>query len=365
MRKLFLFFFLFASYNGHAQALLNGLENLFTEPESYIARYTQTAPLIDGIITENSWEKAPWSENFKDIEGSKQPVPAFQTRMKMLWNDTCLFIAAELQEPHIWAMLRNHDDIVFHDNDFEVFIDPDNNTHQYYEIEVNALNTIFDLFMPKPYRNLSGAMINWDLAKLRSGINIKGTLNEATDKDSSWTVEMAIPFRSVLMGNVTGTPREGEIWRINFSRVEWDTEIRDGKYIKKKDPSGRNKPEHNWVWSPQGVINMHFPERWGYLQFTRKESDAAVVFELPYPEKQKKYLWLCYYRQKEYFTKNRRYASSLKDLGIDTPGVTIDNRTNTLQMEATSQQFMATIAEDTVNLISINDEGLIRGLRNR
>src|SRR3712207_6853585 len=33
---------------------------------------------------------------------------------------------------------RQHDAIIYHDNDFEVFIDPDNDTHQYFEIEVNA-----------------------------------------------------------------------------------------------------------------------------------------------------------------------------------------------------------------------------------
>ena len=28
-----------------------------------------------------------------------------------------------------------------------------------------------------------------------------------------------------------------------------------------------NLPEDNWVWSPQGAINMHLPERWGRLRF--------------------------------------------------------------------------------------------------
>jgi hypothetical protein len=141
-----------------AQTPFKGLEHLFTTPESYITHFTSAAPLIDGNINDKAWQKAAWSNDFRDIEGDKQPLPSLQTRMKMLWNDTCLFIAAELQEPHIWATLKQHDEIVFHDNDFEVFIDPDNNTHQYYEIEINALNTIFDLFMSKPYRNGSGAM---------------------------------------------------------------------------------------------------------------------------------------------------------------------------------------------------------------
>jgi hypothetical protein len=209
-------------------------------------------------------------------------------------------------------------------------------------------------------------MINWDQAKLRSAVHIQGTLNRSTDKDRSWTVEMAMPFHSLNLNSSRSAPGEGEIWRINFSRVEWDTEIQDGKYVKSKDSSGRNKPEHNWVWSPQGVINMHYPERWGYLQFTRQiESVPAVVFEMPYPEKQKNYVWLCYYRQKEYSGRNKKYAGSLSELGIDTTGIMIHNHSNRLLMEATSQQFMATITDDDNNAVSINDEGLIRYYKNR
>ena len=155
---------------------------------------------------------------------------------------------------------------------------------------------------------------------------------------------------------------EGEIWRINFSRVEWDAEITEGKYVKIKDPSGKPRPEHNWVWSPQGVINMHFPERWGYLQFTRNTGPTAP-FKMPYQEKQKDPLWLCYYRQKEYLGKNKKYASSLKEIGIDTRSIMIEDNPNTLTMEATGKQFMATITDKQNNAVSINDEGLIRYIK--
>ena len=59
----------------------------------------------------------------------------------MLWDETNLYIAAELTETHIWSTLTRHDTIVFLDNDFEVFIDPDNDTHHYFEIEINAAGT--------------------------------------------------------------------------------------------------------------------------------------------------------------------------------------------------------------------------------
>ena len=49
--------------------------------------------------------------------------------------------------------LTEHDSVIFQDNDFEVFIDPDGDNHNYYEIEINALNTEWDLRLPKPYRD--------------------------------------------------------------------------------------------------------------------------------------------------------------------------------------------------------------------
>jgi hypothetical protein len=350
-------------HGNSANAQFEGKEELFITPKNYTVLFTPVSPGIDGKIDDAVWQKAPWTDYFRDIEGIKKPVPPpLNTRVKMLWNDTCLFIAAEIQEPHVWAYLKDHDAVVYHDNDFEVFIDPDNNTHQYYEMEMNAVNTIFDLFMSKPYRNGSGAMIAYDIAGLRSAVNIQGTLNNSADQDNGWTVEIAIPFHAVTIGNATRVPRDGDLWRIGFSRVEWDTEIKDGKYIKKKDQTGRDLPEHNWVWSPQGLINMHFPERWGYLQFSKKTSgEAPTAFVLPYSEKQKQYLWLVYYKQKDYYQKNGKYAASLADIGI-APDPGIEGQANKLSMEATTRQFMATIVNGT-NAWSINDEGLIQARR--
>ncbi|PLX11896.1 MAG: hypothetical protein C0598_07125 [Marinilabiliales bacterium] len=63
-------------------------------------------------------------------------------------------------------------------------------------------------------------------------------------------------------------PAVGDEWRVNFSRVQWKTEVIDGEYVKVLNEQGL-KPlaEDNWVWSPQGVINMHIPETWGKLKF--------------------------------------------------------------------------------------------------
>ena len=104
-----------------------------------------------------------------DIEGDRRPEPRFRTRMKMLWDDQALYIAAELEEPHVWATLTEHDSVIFHDNDFEVFLDPDGDSHLYAELELNALNTTWDLLLPKPYKDGGKAVDAWEIAGLEDG----------------------------------------------------------------------------------------------------------------------------------------------------------------------------------------------------
>jgi hypothetical protein len=341
-----------------AQSPFAGLQNLFTTPRSYIVHYTKTSPVIDGDINDAVWGQAQWTDDFQDIEGDSQPRPFLKTRLKMLWDDSCIYFAAQIEEPQVWAYLKKRDEIVYHDNDFEIFVNPNNTTHQYFEMEFNAINDILDLYMNKPYRDSGNAMLNWDANGLRSAIKIQGTLNNPADTDKGWTIEIAIPFRAISIGNNLRVPNNATLWRINFSRVEWDTKAVNGKYVKLTNGSGYAKPEHNWVWSAQGVKDMHFPERWGYLQFT-KDNDPQVAFIMPYLEKQKQYLWLVYYREKLWYKQHNVYTLSLKEFGLSRR-VVIDKRKNILKLEATPHQFMALITDDDDKITwTINQDGLI------
>jgi hypothetical protein len=221
-------------------------------PLSYDCYRTATPIVIDGKLDDPAWKKAPWTTDFVDIEGAVKPTPRFRTRAKMLWDNKYLYIAAELQEPNVTATLRKHDSIIFHDNDFEVFIKPLPQTESYYEFEMNAFNTGWDLFLNKPYNENGKPDNSWDIAGLKTAVAIQGTLNNSNDTDQGWTLEIAYPLHAFDSRQTVPPPQPGTVWRINFSRVEWKP---------------GNPKEDNWVWSPQGVINMHVPDRWGYLRF--------------------------------------------------------------------------------------------------
>ena len=329
------------SIYANAQSAFKGLENLFDTPENYVVYHVDHPPVIDGNINEQVWQQVNWTKEFVDIEGRDKPKPPLATKVKMLWDDSCLYIAAQLTEPQIWASIKKHDAVVFQDNDFEFFIDPSGSTQPYYEVEVNPFNTIWDLLLTRAYRDGGTSVSSWDVPNLKSAVKIQGTLNNPSDKDEGWTVEMAIPIKALIVNSRSQHLQDSTIWRVNFSRVEWDTKVVDGKNVKLTNDKGRPLPEHNWSWSPQGLIAMHYPERWGYIQFS-KQPVNSVTFNMPYAEEQKKYLWLIYYRQKQWLNEHKAYATSLHDLGID-DHISINNKENTLQLEATNHQFMGFI----------------------
>ncbi|HJP29527.1 MAG TPA: carbohydrate-binding family 9-like protein [Candidatus Latescibacteria bacterium] len=297
---------------------------LSIQPEQYTALRAAGELTIDGALDEPSWQNAPWTAAFVDIEGEVRPRPRFRTRAKMLWDERYFYIAAYLDEPHVWATLTERDAVIFHDNDFEVFIDPDWDTHNYYEYEVNALATEWDLLLVRPYRDGAPAVHEWDIPGLRTGTRVYGTINQPADIDEGWSVEIAFPWEGLRRPTrATVPPGDGDVWQVNFSRVEWEVEpAQDGEgYVKIKEKRGGNwveKREDNWVWSPQGLINMHFPEQWGFVRFSDQlaGSDADLEFELPPEYPAHRLLREIYWRQRLFRTEEKRYTASLDTLGV-------------------------------------------------
>jgi hypothetical protein len=304
------------------------------QPRGYVCHRAEKTPTIDGKLREPAWEAAPWSEEFVDIEGEKKPRPRQKTRMKMLWDDQYLYIGAQLDETHVWATLTQHDSVIFHDNDFEVFLDPDGDSHLYAELEINALNATWDLLLPRPYKDGGKAINGWEIRGLKTAVHVDGTLNDPRDVDRGWSVEIAWPWKSLAeLSYCPVPPRDGDQWRINFSRVQWQHEVVDGRYRKIK-----GRPEDNWVWSPQGVINMHRPERWGIVQFSTAKPGSAKLLSDPAADARYA-LHRVLYAQRDYRKAKGKWASRLGDLCLR--GAKFD----AVVMETTSTGFEASVPD--------------------
>lgn len=345
-------------------------------PRSYIAYYSSTPPTLDGNLNEKFWEEVEYTEAFADI--STNIKPKYETRAKVRYNDEYIFIGAMIEEPNIWANITEtchcynplQDQVIYHDNDFEVFIDADGSNHYYKELEVNAAAASWILRLNKPYDD--GGFENstrefgengYDMMpELKVNTFVTGVLN-VPGGHKYWSVEIAIPINKVLLNTKGSLPSHGEFWRINFSRVEWNVDVINGKYIKNPKchscPQPGSPNEDNWVWSAQSKVAMHLPEKWGMLQFStdlvgttlpkynKEWTIRSVAMSLYYAQH-------AYYSQKGHFTVNifdlEKYADPHMLDGTCTfiPIITLDKNATkfTALIISHNKQLSATIKDD-------------------
>jgi len=328
------------------------------DPERYVCYRTQQAPVIDGRLEAAVWDVAPWTVEFSDIRGPGHAPARWPTQAALLWDDDYLYLAARLEEPHLWATLVERDSVIYHDHDFELFIDPDGDTHNYYELEINALGTEWDLLLTRPYRDGGPADHEWDIEGLRSAVHLDGTLNDPSDVDRGWSIEIAIPWRALAeYSQRPAPPVAGDIWRMNFSRVEWTLDVVDGTYIKRVDPdSGEQLPEDNWVWSPQGLVAMHYPEMWGFVQFSSSVAgQGSDPFVADADDAARWALRRLYYAQRDHRSRTGQYTGSVEALKLESMDVAPFVWPPELVLE--SKGYSATLTDPRGRMLHIHDDG--------
>ncbi|KAL7538995.1 hypothetical protein ACHAXR_008938 [Thalassiosira sp. AJA248-18] len=271
---------------------------------------------IDGNLDKPFWNDVEWSQDFVDI--ATDTTPKFRTKVKMRWDDEFLYVGAYMEETDVWAHLTEHNSVIFHDNDFEVFVDADGTNHNYKEFEINALGTTWSLLLDKPYADSGG----YDMEPpLQSATKVypNDAVNQPGTENTHWTAEIALPISKLVERNpFAKSPADGLFWRINFSRVQWSVKLdAEGKYAKEPCCQSCATPgaaaEDNWVWSKQGEVAMHLPERWGIVQF---ESEIQSNENMKYYEE-----WTSrcaamslYYALKGYHEQEGKYTDDIEAL---------------------------------------------------
>jgi len=263
-------------------------------PESDLAHYTchrtVRVPALDGRLAGPAWDAAPRSPRFVDLVTGAPGF--FETRMAALWDASHFYIGYWAAEPDVRAELTERDSFVWTENDVELFIaGPD----AYYEFQINARGTIYEVFyiwqdahrrggfFDRPEFDLRArkvdvlggfqdasrhgrhprgkrwAFMDWDCAGLRAAVHVDGTLNDSRDVDRGWTAEIAIPWASLepLAQGRPLPPREGDVWRMDFSRFE---ALRCGGH--------RVQPDPGWALNRHGVYDSHIPECFSFVHFT-------------------------------------------------------------------------------------------------
>lgn len=272
------------------------MRELYGVPENRLAHLTcLRAPgpiLVDGDLDKPVWKAAVKSDRFVDLVTGEPGF--FDTRAACLWDDQALHVAFWIQEPDVRATLTQRDSFIWHDNDVELFIGGED---CYYELEINALNTVYEVFfiyqdalkrgsrfdrpefdlytrdvdvlcgfqdasrIGKHPRGKRWAFMDWDFPGLRTAVRVQGHLNQPGSVDQGWTVELALPWAGMapLFKDRAFPPRDGDTLRLALSRFE------ALRY------HGRTVAESpGWALNAHGVYDSHIPECFSFLHFSER-----------------------------------------------------------------------------------------------
>lgn len=255
-----------------------------SEIKHYTAYRVESPIPINGRLDHPAWQTAPRSSRFVDLVSGN--LTLHDTRVAVLWDDDNLYIGFWIEEPFVQATLTQRDSLIYNDNDVEVFIAGQDS---YYEFEINALGTIYEVFfiwddayeryaqLPQFHRSAPGArpwdgvgfthprgkrigFWEWDFTGLQSAVHVDGTLNHNDDHDRGWTVELQLPWRGmrdIASGDGRALPpRDGDTWRMDFSRFNT---------YKEAAPS---EDSGGWTLSSHNVWDSHVPEYFPFIHFS-------------------------------------------------------------------------------------------------
>jgi Carbohydrate family 9 binding domain-like len=266
------------------------------KPGTYAASYSGKPLKTDGTASDPAWVAAPRTPRFVDMR-TGTPAP-LDTTASVLWDETNLYIAFFAAEPHIVATMTKRDDLLFFENDLEIFIDGGD---CYYELEFNALGTIYEVFFiwrdayvrggkwdvpkfdvhsPRVHsfggdydrgtksfwtgnhpRGTRWAFLDYDLPGLDVKVAVDGKANDPTVLDRGWTAEIAIPWASLgdLANGRSLPPKDGDTWGIFFGRFQ-QLAVR----------SSTGAATGGWAAHQFGVADTHVPECFTQVRFDRR-----------------------------------------------------------------------------------------------
>ena len=231
---------------------------------------------------------APRSPRFRDILTGERVI--HDTRAAVIWDDENLYVAYWVEEPLVAARFTTNNSPIYYDNDIELFIA---GRDAYYEFEINAFNTTYEVFFIwaeayetggfarslefdrarlRPFNGVDyqthprGGRLghfSWHFPGLKTAVFIDGTPNNPGDRDRGWTVELAFPWKGMTWLAKADArslpPRDGDTWRMDFSRFN---------QYKEAPPA---KDSGGWVWSRHGVWDSHIPECFPFIRFSTND----------------------------------------------------------------------------------------------
>ena len=156
----------------------------------------------------------------------------------------------------------------------------------------------------------------WEIPGLKSAVFVDGTLNDPRDTDRGWSVEIAFPWRVLAeQARRPAPPREGDQWRVNFSRVQWPFDDDDGTV---RETEGRPRGQLGLVAAAR---RRHAPARAVGIRPVHVARAGRGDASCPTPSwPARAWLHRAYYAQRDSRKAHGRWATSIDDLKLGVPG---------------------------------------------
>ncbi len=218
----------------------------------YVVRKIHQPVTIDGKLDE--WNGAEWTEKFvRYADGGQAGLP---TRAKILWDENFLYIGFMCTDPDVWATMTERDSHLWNEEVVEIFCDPDGDGNNYFELQVNPLETVLDLYLDKAYYRGGQAHFEWDMKNFCAAVHVDGNINDQDKPDNQWTCEAAVPFAEMafLAPDVDLPPKHDDRWRLLLARYDYER-------------SGDGTVEIT-AWNQTDSRGFHVPEKFGRIIFS-------------------------------------------------------------------------------------------------
>ncbi|MBL8828510.1 MAG: carbohydrate-binding family 9-like protein [Planctomycetaceae bacterium] len=181
---------------------------------------------IDGKADELAWQQAPVIDEFVTGWAKGGPRAATSlTKARILWNDQGFYFLAEMADEDLYSDVTEHDGETWLNDVFEIFFKPADDKPAYYEFEINALNTQFDLYLPNRGAGNVRRFLKAHKFNLQTAVTLRGTLNNERDRDQGWTLEGLIPWTGLQLTG--GAPSVGDRWRFTLCRYDYSVYLGD------------------------------------------------------------------------------------------------------------------------------------------
>lgn len=152
--------------------------------------------LVDGQMDEESWIKTE-ARNLEYFYRAEKPDDDQQTTFRMLWDDKNLYVFFQMKDKFLTVRETKRDGEPYLDDCAEIFLitAPDSlDTHFGYELNLNKASNDFIYF--NNYHNGKDVVFKSFNPNFEVEVTYDGTINDNSDFDKGWTMELAIPFEN-------------------------------------------------------------------------------------------------------------------------------------------------------------------------